>query len=111
LVQLQKDLTLLREAGVRPVGISFDAVAVLKKFADEENIQFPLLSDEKSQTINAYGIHNKKGYPHPGTFLIDTEGVVRAAIFAEGYKKRHGTDELLEAVIAMNAAPGEDDTP
>ena len=101
----------MREAGVRPVGISFDAVAVLKKFADEQNVGFPLLSDEKSQTINAYGIHDEKGYPHPGTYLIDTEGVVRAALFNEGYKKRHGADELLEAVIEMNANSSEGETP
>ncbi len=101
----------MREAGVRPVGISFDAVDVLKKFADEQNIGFTLLSDEKSQAINAYGIHDEKGYPHPGTYLIDTEGVVRAALFNEGYKERHGAEELIQAVIAMNAAPDEDDTP
>jgi peroxiredoxin len=103
LVQLQKDSAELKKAGIRVVGISYDSVAALQKFADANKLTFPLLSDAGSKTITAYGILNKeapkyaKGVPYPGTYLLDKKGVVRAKLFKEGYRVRHTTEELLKA--------------
>jgi peroxiredoxin len=107
LVQLQKDSAELKKAGVRVVGISYDSVDALKKFADRNKITFPLLSDEGSKTITAYGILNKeargiaRGVPYPGTYLLDRKGVVRAKLFKEGYRVRHTTEELIKATKAI----------
>ena len=79
------------------MGISYDSCAKLKKFADARGITFPLLSDEGSKTIHAFGIHYKDGLPHPCTYLIDRQGMVRAKLAEEGYVKRHQTKELIEA--------------
>ncbi len=79
------------------MGISYDTSEKLKKFADAKEIAFPLLSDEGSKTIHAYGIHNKDGLPHPSTYLIDQQGIVRAKLAEKGYVKRHETKELIEA--------------
>ena len=79
------------------VGISCDSVETLKKFSDSERIQFSLLSDKDSRTIQAYGIHNRDGYPHPGTYLLDQQGTVRAALFLDGYRDRHTNTALIEA--------------
>jgi len=103
LVQLQKGLKKLEDAGIQVVGISYDSVEVLKKFAEKNEITYPLLSDAESKMITAYGILNKEakgkaaGIPYPGTFVIDKEGVVRAKLFHEGYAKRHTADELVDA--------------
>jgi len=76
---------------------------VLAKFADKSKITFPLLSDEGSKVIEAYGILNKeaegraKGIPHPMTFLVDKQGVIRAKLFHEGYAKRHTSQDLIQA--------------
>ena len=77
----------------------------LKAFSDKNEIAYPLLSDEGSKTIDAYGIRNKQmdrferftGVPHPGTYLLDGEGVIRAKLFLERYQERHTTDVLVEA--------------
>jgi peroxiredoxin Q/BCP len=101
LVQLRDNVQKLNESGVRVVGISYDSVEVLKTFSDKESIPFPLLSDEDSETIKKYGLHFKGGLPHPGTVLIDKEGVIRAKLFEEGYRTRHTIEELVSAAKGL----------
>ena len=78
MVQLQRDLKSIEDAGVQVVGISYDDPAVLKTFSDKAKITFPLLSDPESKTIEAYHIRNEAakgkavGVPHPGTFILDS---------------------------------------
>ena len=97
MVQLQNDLKEIEATGTQVVGISYDSVDKLKKFVDARGITFPLLSDEGSKTIHAFGIHYKGGLPHPATYLIDQQGVARAKLSEEGYRKRHPNEELIEA--------------
>ena len=100
---MQRDLKSIEEAGVQIVGISYDSPAVLKRFSDRQKITFPLLSDPESKTIDAYHIRNEaargkaEGVPHPGTFVLDREGVIRAKLFLDGYRDRHTTAALVEA--------------
>jgi peroxiredoxin len=110
---LQRDLKTIERAGVRVVGISYDSVDVLKSFADKRQITFPLLSDPDSKTITAYALRNKEvagkkfgkidldGVPYPGTVLVDTDGVVRAKLFVDGYRERHSVEELVKAAEAL----------
>ena len=81
----------------------------LSKFVKKENIKFSLLSDPESKTIEAFKIRNKKvrfprqeGIPHPTTFVVDKDGIIRAKLPGTT-RKRHTTDELLEAVGKMKA--------
>ena len=86
------------------VGISYDSPEVLKRAASKHQIAFPLLSDERSKIIDAYGIRNQEatgrfaGIPHPTTFIVDDKGAIRAKLFHEGYKERHTSEELVKAV-------------
>ncbi len=97
MVQLRDDLEKFKALNSQVVGISYDAVPVLKTFSDAQSIPFPLLSDEGSKTIQAFDLHFQRGLPHPGTVLIDQGGVIRAKLFQEGYQTRHTTDELVAA--------------
>ena len=89
------------------VAISYDPVKTLRRFAQRRDITFPLLSDEGSRTIDAWGLRNEDvskriaGVPHPGTFLLDGDGIVRAKLFQEGYKKRHSASDILKAAEAL----------
>ena len=98
---MQDDLEQLTSSGLQVVGISYDDVATLKSFADKQGITFPLLADKGSATIRAYGVHNKEGLPHPGTIVIDQEGVIRGKIFRDGYRDRHPVAELVELVQSL----------
>ena len=103
MVQLQRDLKAIEAAGVQIVGISYDDTKKLKTFSDRNKIAFPMLSDPESKTIDAYHIRNEAakgkavGVPHPGTFILDREGVIRAKLFLEGFRDRHTTEALVEA--------------
>ena len=95
-------------AGVQVVAVSYDSSEVLGAFAKEKDIQFPLLSDVDSKVIDAFGVRNtsakagtkKDGIPHPGTFLIDSKGVIRAKLFY-GILRRHTPAELVEAAKSL----------
>lgn len=107
MVRLQKDLKKIEAAGIRVVGISYDSVDILKKFSDAQKIEFPLLSDPKSRTIDDYRVRNtnvrsprQQGIPYPTTFVVDKDGIIRAKLPGTT-RKRHTTDQLLEAVAKM----------
>lgn len=76
----------------------------MKRFSDLRGISFPLLSDPDSAVIKSYGLLNTEakgkavGVPHPATIVVDREGVVRAMLNRDGYRERHTTEELLDAL-------------
>ena len=90
------------------MGVSYDAPTTLARFSKKRGIRFPLLSDSGSATIDAYGLRNQAatgryaGIPHPATILLDSQGVVRAKLFHEGYKRRHSAAEILSAAQAID---------
>ena len=105
---MQKEIGSLEKAGIRLAAVSYDSVGVLKSFAGKANVDFPLLSDPDSRTIEAFGIRNTDvkgsridGVPHPGTFLIDSKGTIRAKLFYDGYKKRHLAKDILEKAKSL----------
>ena len=106
---MQRDLESIEDAGVRVVGISYDSTpGVLKKFSDAAKITFPLLSDPDSRVIEDYHILNPdvkgkaEGVPYPGTFIVDSKGVIRFKLFLEGYRDRHSTDALVKAAKSFD---------
>ena len=86
------------------VGLSYDSTNILNRFAAKSSITYPLLSDPGSKTIDAYGVRNQEaparwnGIPHPGTFIVRTNGVIHSKLFLEGYKERHTTEALVQAL-------------
>jgi peroxiredoxin Q/BCP len=95
---LQENLAAIQATGTQLIGVSYDPVEVLQAFAEGAEITFPLLSEPDSAIINAFGIHNQKGFPHPGTYVIGPNREVLAAIFLEGYVKRHTPEDLLTTI-------------
>lgn len=100
----------LAARGYAMVALSYDAPDVLAAFAAQRKIAYPLLSDQKSAMIDAFGLrdpqyapgHFAHGVPMPAIFVIDAGGVVRAKLAEEGYKVRPTTDALLETLDGLN---------
>jgi hypothetical protein len=42
-----------------------------------------------------------RGVAHPGTFVLDQHGVIRARLFLEGIRERHSTEALITAAKAV----------
>ena len=89
--------TLERALGLGLVAISYEPVETLETFSDSRGITFPLISDPGSAIIKRYGLFNESiepgnrasGVPHPGTLVVDRNGVVTARFFEEAYQKRN----------------------
>ncbi|MBL4633829.1 MAG: peroxiredoxin family protein [Kofleriaceae bacterium] len=101
LVELQKDIKEIEATGIRVVAISYDPADKLAAFARSKKIEFPLLADPDSATIKSYGLLNKDGYAHPGTYLIDKKGIIRKALFLKAYQNRHSNATLIEAASEL----------
>ncbi|MFE7382347.1 peroxiredoxin [Streptomyces zhihengii] len=62
------------------LAVSNDSIHTLRVFAEQEGLEFPLLSDfwPHGEVSSAYGVFDEeKGCAVRGTFIIDKEGVVR----------------------------------
>ncbi|MGH3951137.1 MAG: peroxiredoxin [Pseudonocardiaceae bacterium] len=82
LCQLRDEFADYEGNGVQVLGVSVDTPFSLKAWADQQGYQFPLLSDfwPHGEVAKAYGVFNEgAGLATRGTFLIDTDGVVRFA--------------------------------
>ena len=68
-----------------PFGISVDSLHTLKKFKEEQHLNFELLSDFNKEVSNAYGaIYEMFGYGMRGVsrraaFIIDENGIIQYA--------------------------------
>ncbi len=66
-------------------------------------IDFPLLEDANHRVIDRYGLLNptSKGWPHPATYVIDKQGVVRWKFVEVDYKVRATNDMILQALKTL----------
>jgi thioredoxin-dependent peroxiredoxin len=96
------------DAGAVVLGVSPDPVKAVKKFVDKQHLNFELLADEDHSVCEAYGVWVEKsmyGKTYWGakraTFVIDEDGVVRAAFKAN--PETHDAD-VLTILTELNAA-------
>ncbi|MEF2977800.1 thioredoxin-dependent thiol peroxidase [Subtercola sp. YIM 133946] len=78
----------LKSAGYQVLGVSKDPVPALATFAEEQGLNFPLLSDLDLAVHKAYGAYGEKslyGKTVTGvlrsTFVVDEEGAVTLALY------------------------------
>ena len=88
--------------------MAIDSKADLQKMADKikEDPRAPtivFLSDPGHRVIDRYGLYNPagRGWPHPATFVLDRQGVVRWKFVETDYKIRASNDQILAALAAL----------
>ncbi|MFL6056226.1 MAG: peroxiredoxin [Actinoallomurus sp.] len=80
LCAIRDELPTLGGDDVQVLAVSVDSVFAQRTWADQENYQFPLLSDfwPHGAVAKAYGIFDENmGVATRGTYIIDKNGVVR----------------------------------
>jgi peroxiredoxin len=80
LCALRDELPAFQNADVQLLAVSCDSMHSLRVFADQEGLDYPLLSDfwPHGAASRAYGVFAEdKGCALRGTFVIDKQGVVR----------------------------------
>jgi peroxiredoxin (alkyl hydroperoxide reductase subunit C) len=105
LCQVRDEIAEYQNDTVQVLGVSVDTAFSLKAWAEQEGYTFPLLSDfwPHGEVAKAYGVFNEGGgLANRGTFLIDTEGVVR---FAEVNQPGEARDQgaWKKAIAALTA--------
>src|SRR5436305_716522 len=74
----QADIDKFEAAGVQVLGISVDSFAANKRFAQDLNLSFPLLSDFKHTASIAYGVFSEKNWVATrASFVIDKNGIIQ----------------------------------
>jgi peroxiredoxin len=78
--QLRDDLAEFTD--VQVLAVSVDSVYTLKAWSNQQGYDFPLLADfwPHGKVAQDYGVFNDEaGIANRGTFLVDTDGVIRFA--------------------------------
>jgi peroxiredoxin len=99
----QSRLSEFDQRGLRVVAISVDPPSTNHDHRQKLGLTFPLLSDEKAETIRRYDLLHSKGGPggadisRPAEFLIDPSGTIRWENLTESVTVRARPDQVLKA--------------
>ena len=84
LCELRDNISIYSNANAQVVGISVDSLFVLNKYKEEQNLNFPLLSDFNKEASKAFDVlyetfpaFEMHGVSKRAAFVIDMEGVIR----------------------------------
>ncbi|MEP6696405.1 MAG: peroxiredoxin [Pseudonocardiales bacterium] len=86
LCSLRDDLPRYSNDQVQVLTVSVDSSASHRVWADREGFTFPLLADfwPHGEVARQYGVFDdRRGFAKRGTFVIDTEGVLRWRVVSE----------------------------
>ena len=102
-------LTEEQEETTQILALSVDSPEDLQRMVDRISADddwaptFPFLTDEGHEVIDRYGLFNPndsrgRQIAHPGTFVIDREGVVRWRFVEEDYSLRPANEDIWAAL-------------
>ncbi len=105
LCAVRDDIANYQQLNAKVFGISVDSIFSLKKFQEEQHLNFPLLSDfNKTASIDYDSLYeafvlDMKGVSKRSAFVIDAEGVVR---YAEVLEKASDIPDLkaIQSVLS-----------
>lgn len=94
--------------GIDVFALSYDEPDALADFRDAYDITYTLLSDPSSKVIRQFGILNTLigeddhpwfGIPYPGTYVVNSEGLISHKFFENNLQLRAGPEMLLRAAL------------
>jgi len=105
LCAVRDDIANYQQLNAKVFGISVDSIFSLKKFQEEQHLNFPLLSDFNKTASTDYDslydsfVLDMKGVSKRSAFVIDAEGVVR---YAEVLEKASDIPDLkaIQSVLS-----------
>ncbi len=98
---------------VQILAVSVDSHEDSKKFVQKlkqrfaGDLNFPMLEDKNHKVIDRYGIFNPdgRGWPHPATYIIDPDGIVRWKFIETDYRKRPTNEQIYRELVKLNWRP------
>lgn len=107
LCSIRDGISFYNDSKTSVYGISVDSLFVLEKFAEEQKLNFPLLSDFNAETAKSYGccydefVLGMKNVAKRSAFVIDGEGVVRYAEVLESAGDLPNFEEIQKAITSL----------
>lgn len=101
---LRDNLAQLAELDAKVVIITVHAVPVIKKWAEENGFEFPVLSDfwPHGETTKRYGAFNDTvGGANRYTFVLDADGVIREVVNTEALSIGREFSAYVEALAKI----------
>ena len=110
LMDLNSGVAELEKRGYRQAGISYEPPKVDAEFIQKRGLNYPQLSDPKSEIIDRYKLRDSQykkgsrayGVPQPVNKILDHDGVVKAKLYEDTYTKRPPVKLVLETIDALN---------
>ena len=98
----------LGKADAQVYGISVDTFFTLKAWQDQQQLNFPLLSDFNKQVIRDYGVFNEdmiglKGIAKRAVFVIDKDGIVRHREVLEDARNEPDYEKVFGALATLSS--------
>jgi peroxiredoxin len=95
LCELRDNIALFNDKSIELLGVSVDSKATQRAFAEAEGYQFNLLADfwPHGAVAKEYGVFlPEKGFANRASFLIDTNGIIRASFITTPAEARSIAD-------------------
>ncbi|MFD5050713.1 peroxiredoxin [Streptomyces tendae] len=103
LCEVRDNLPQFSDRDTQVLAVSNDSIHTLRVFAEQEGLEYPLLSDfwPHGNVSRDYGVFDEdKGCAVRGTFVIDQEGVVRWTV-RNGLPDARSLTEYVKALDAL----------
>jgi glutaredoxin-dependent peroxiredoxin len=111
LCTVRDDISRYSNVNAQVIGISVDSVFTLKKYKEDQQYNFPLLSDFNKEVSALYGslytewILEMKGVSKRSTFIIDKTGKVCYAQVLESANEMPDFNAINEKIDSLNGQP------
>ena len=83
-----------QQRGADVIGVSSDDVDTHRRFAQENELPFTLLSDVDDRARDMYGARTVMGTPDRVTYLIDRQGIVRMVFSSQMQPRKHAPEAV-----------------
>jgi peroxiredoxin len=112
LIDLNSGVADIEKRGYHLAGISYEPPPVDADFIANRNIKYTLLSDPKSEVIDRYKLRDPQyppgnrayGVPRPIIFILNRNGVIKAKLYENTFKKRPPVGLVLETLDKVSGA-------
>ena len=111
LCSVRDNITLYDNANAQIFGISVDSLYTLAKYKEEQQLNFPLLSDFNKEVSAAYSClydyfsYEMRGVSKRSAFIIDRRGIIRYAEVLEKAADLPNFNSIQETLNSINNLP------
>jgi peroxiredoxin len=107
LCSVRDNISFYNKVNAKVFGISVDSLQTLKKYKDEQQLNFTLLSDFNKEVSTAYGSlyemfgYNMKGVSKRSAFIINKDGIISYAEVLENAGEQPNFNNITQSLEAF----------